>query len=283
LVNLKSNLLDDVMKSTRPLIIFAIVFLAVSCSEAERNVSAEILPDSYSNNAILRIIRDGKSQEISVKSIVDDISISPFGRIRTVSDLDLDGEPEVVLDITTEGAYCCTVIVVMFYDKNVQQYQSSNLLIKNWGLSPKLVDVDEDNKPEFVTRDYDYFWLPTATAAISPIQIFRFDGGQIVDVTNEYPYFIEQDAQLWLALLRNQKPELSEDYLELYSRQVEYLFTEDRLREEAMKRQIIFPTYLADMQLLGRFGEGWAKADEFCQDDDCKESLSRIREAILQK
>ena len=232
---------------------------------------------------VLQIIREGKSYEFSIKSLVDDISASPFGRIEIVSDLDLDGEPEVVLDITTEGAYCCTIFVVLYFDETNQQYQISNQLIKNWGLTPQLVDVDEDNKPEFVTRNYDFIWLTTPTASISPIQLFRFEAGQIVDLTNEYPHFVEQDAQLWLAILRNQEPELDENYLQLPHVEMEYLFTEERLQAEEIKQQIIIPTYLADMYLLGRFDEGWENVDGFCQNETCKDYLIQIRESIMQK
>ena len=264
-------------------VIFIATFLVVGCNEQHTEISAEILPVPGSEDMVLQIIREGKSYEFSIKSLVDDISALPFGRIEIVSDLDLDGEPEVVLDITTEGAYCCTIFVVLYFDETNQQYQISNQLIKNWGLTPKLVDVDEDNKPEFVTRNYDFIWLTTPTASISPIQLFRFEAGQIVDLTNEYPHFVEQDAQLWLAILRNQVPELDENYLQLPHVEVEYLFTEERLQAEEIKQQIIIPTYLADMYLLGRFDEGWENVDGFCQNETCKDYLTQIRESIMQK
>lgn len=263
--------------------LFITFLLIAGCNKQNIEISAEILPISNSEDTVLQIIRKGESYEFSIGSLVAEFPLSYSGDIEAITDLDLDGEPEIVLDITTKGSYCCTIMAVMYFDETTQEYQASNLLIKNWGLSPKMVDADGDDRFEFVTRNNSFTWLSTPTASLSPIQIFRFEDNQIVDVTDEYIFFIEQDAELWLAILNNQVPELDEKYLQLPHVDMEYLISEERLHDEGLKLQVIVPTYLADMELLGRFDEGWSNVEMFCRDENCRDFLNHIRKELLQQ
>jgi hypothetical protein len=67
-----------------------------------------------------------------------------------VRDLD-GGEPEVLLDMYSGGAHCCSVLLVLRYDAAVRTYRSKLLSFGNYGY--RLVDLDRDGLPELSAYD----------------------------------------------------------------------------------------------------------------------------------
>lgn len=153
------------------------------------------------------------------------------GAVR-VRDLDRDGEPEVLVDFYSGGAHCCFYTDVYRYVARSRTYRPT---VGYWGdLSPKLVDLGLDGRPEFRTGD-DRFAYAFASFAASafPIRILRFDQGRFVDVTRRFPKLVRRDAAELYALYRSQ------------------------LRSPSYDVRGILAAWLADQYSLGRGRAGW--------------------------
>ena len=149
-------------------------------------------------------------------------------------DLDQDGEPEVVVDLYTGGAHCCVVSQIFRYRSARDDYRPSRAFWGNPGYG--FADYDGDGRPELVTRDDRFAYAFTAYAAsVSPIRIWHYDAGALVDVTRDFPAVIARDAaELW----------------RLYGR-----FRRSRFPEV----RGVLAAYLADKALLGEEEEGWRR------------------------
>jgi hypothetical protein len=122
----------------------------------------------------------------------------------TVTDLDGDGEPEVIVDLYTGGAHCCSYSRVYRYDAATGTYTDTLHL---WG-DPgyRLEDLSGDGKPEFVSADDRFAYAFTDYAASGlPIQIVAYAGGAFTDVTRAYPALIAADAAQWLGDYRHER------------------------------------------------------------------------------
>src|SRR5262249_46974172 len=66
-------------------------------------------------------------------------------------DLDGDREPEVLVELYTNGAHCCTITLIYRWDPRTNRYVSAT---RNWG-DPgyRLADLDGDGRPELVSAD----------------------------------------------------------------------------------------------------------------------------------
>jgi subtilisin-like proprotein convertase family protein len=157
------------------------------------------------------------------------------GAVR-VRDLDRDGEPEVLVDFYSGGAHCCFYTDVYRYVARSRTYRPT---VGYWGdLSPKLVDLGLDGRPEFRTGDDRFAYAFTAFAASAfPVRILRFDHGRFVDVTRRFPRFVRGDAAELYALYRSQ------------------------LRSSAYDVRGILAAWLADRYSLGRGRAGWRVLD----------------------
>jgi hypothetical protein len=122
-----------------------------------------------------------------------------FSHKRSVSltDLDGDGEPEVVLDLYWGGAHCCWYSQIYGYDAATQHYRP---LVHVWGnVNYVLADLDHDGRQELVTRD-DRFSYAFASFADSrwPVRILAYRAGKLTIVTKAYTSEIKRDsASLW--------------------------------------------------------------------------------------
>lgn len=254
-------------------------------------LQVEIIPTSDFTNLILRFTRpDGIVQESSIKPLIfgeEENDYPAIGGVTLVaiSDLNLDGEPEVVLDIFTHGASCCTLIVVLYYDTVTQQYTSTHTLTRKWGLAPQTVDIDGDNRLEFLTRNEPFHYViggATVSAAISPIQILRYEDQAIVDVTEQFPELVEQDAQLWLLSAQGKLATLSPEYLALTHEDASYW----RDFDYGEVPSLIMDAYLADMLMLGRGSEGCEMVKTYYENDACEicaAILSRYEDGFCPK
>jgi hypothetical protein len=115
----------------------------------------------------------------------------------SLSDLDGDGEPEVLLDLYWGGAHCCWYTQVYRWDAATEHYRP---LVHVWGnVDYVLADLDHDGRQELVTRD-DRFSYAFADFADSrwPVRILAYRAGKLIVVTKAYPTEIKRDsAALW--------------------------------------------------------------------------------------
>ena len=149
-----------------------------------------------------------------------------------VHDLDLDGEPEVTVDLYTGGAHCCEY--TLFY-----RYAGTNYtrFAHSWG-NPgyRVRDFNRDGRSELVTGDdrFNYAFSCFACSA-APILIQQYRApGRLVNVTRSFRAQVRADAaRTW------------SDY------------------RRAVKRHLtpagLLPAYLADQYLLGQSEAGWAR------------------------
>jgi subtilisin-like proprotein convertase family protein len=119
----------------------------------------------------------------------------------TVRDLDADGEPEVLLDLYTGGAHCCSVSLV--FRRVGMTYRRS---VAWWG-NPgyRLADLDRDGRPELLTADDTFGYLFTSWASSGePLVVLRYERGRLVDVTRSFPRQVQADADRYRKAARQQ-------------------------------------------------------------------------------
>jgi hypothetical protein len=118
-----------------------------------------------------------------------------------VTDVDGDGEPEVVLDLYWGGAHCCWYSQIYRYVPGAGHYTP---LVHIWGdFGYVFADLDHTGSQELVTRD-DRFSYAFASFADSrwPVQILRYRAGRLTVETPSYPSEIGRDANaLWHAAM----------------------------------------------------------------------------------
>jgi subtilisin-like proprotein convertase family protein len=121
---------------------------------------------------------------------------------------DLDGgEPEVLVDLFTGGAHCCSITLILRHDPASGRYRPT---LGYWGnFGSELADLDRDGRPEFVASDERFVYTFTAYVfSVAPIQIWAYRAGKLVDVTRQFPKEIEADAtDVGKSFLSRTKPE----------------------------------------------------------------------------
>ncbi|HEX4010817.1 MAG TPA: hypothetical protein VHX62_12445 [Solirubrobacteraceae bacterium] len=120
---------------------------------------------------------------------------APVG-VRLVN-LEGDGQSDVVLELFTGGAHCCTIAQVFTYDPGTMTYAKSQHDFGDPGY--RLSSLAHNGVNEFVTAD-DWFAYEFTDFAASglPIQILRFSTGHFLDITRTYPALVAKDATVWL-------------------------------------------------------------------------------------
>jgi hypothetical protein len=118
-----------------------------------------------------------------------------------IIDLDHTGQPNVVLDIYSGGAHCCSIEQVFTFDTATRTYAKAE---RNFGdPGDRIEDLGHDGRFEFVTADDAFAYAFTDFAASGlPVQILKFSGGRFHDVTNQYPALIRADAAGWLKVFK---------------------------------------------------------------------------------
>lgn len=149
-----------------------------------------------------------------------------------VRDLDLDGEPEVWVDIYSGGAHCCLDSRFFRWLPSRGAYASTTHAWRDVGY--ERTRLDGDARPELVSADARFGYMFTSFAGSAfPVQIWHFDHGRIIDVTRAFPSEIERDAnQLWRSYRR--------------------------FRTGRDDPRGVLAAWVADEFLLGRGDEGWA-------------------------
>jgi subtilisin-like proprotein convertase family protein len=119
---------------------------------------------------------------------------------------DLDGgDPEILVDMYSGGAHCCSVVLVLRYEAAKKAYRSKLLDFGNYGY--RVVDLGRDRLPELSAYDerFVYTFTPYVFSA-APIQIWRYRQGMLVDVTRSFPALVRGDAEsLWNSYLKGRK------------------------------------------------------------------------------
>ncbi|WP_370588080.1 S-layer homology domain-containing protein [Trichocoleus sp. FACHB-591] len=210
--------------------------------------------EPLADNFRIQISRSG--QTVLEAAIPVDEELQRFSNLE-VRDLDGDQEPEVVVDLFSGGAYCCTSSYIYGYNATQNAYRN----VKQFWGSPsyRLEDLDQDNLPEFVSGDPRFDAQFTAHAASGlPIQIWQYRRSQMQNVTRSYPKLIYEDAvQHWQ----------------------NYTFSKDL---GASATRGFLAAYLADKHLLGQGQEGWQLVQQAYPYDDRRQYFIDLRD-FLQK
>lgn len=117
-------------------------------------------------------------------------AVAPDQAIR-VADLDVDGEPEVLVDVYAGGAHCCVLSQILRW--NGTAYTATE---RNWA-DPgyRLEDVNADGRPDFVTADARFAYSFAAFAFSGmPVRILTWRAGTFRDITTTRPDRIRADA-----------------------------------------------------------------------------------------
>jgi len=155
----------------------------------------------------------------------------------TVRDLDGDHEPEVLVDLYSGGAHCCTYTLVYGYEAKRKVYRK---LFHSWGNTGySLRDLDRDERPELVSADDRFAYAFTAYAySIDPIQVWSYRAGKLADVTRRFPAVVRRDAaRLWRGYLKARK-------------------------EKGADVRGLLAAYLAEQVLLGEGAGAWERLQE---------------------
>ena len=147
----------------------------------------------------------------------------------TLADLTGDGDPEVIVDLFTGGAHCCSVSVIYGWDAQANAYRRLNQLWGDPGYS--LAALPGGPGQELVTSDdrFAYAFCAYVCSAM-PTQIFRYQDFRLVDVTRQYPKRIRADLRALRGTLRNAR----------------------RHRGEGWTIKGVLPAVCADLYLLDR-------------------------------
>jgi hypothetical protein len=197
--------------------------------QAELSFPEDIMVTGQVN---LKLIRDGKTFS-EIITLGEDEEIAQVEGPALI-DFDRTGEPEVVLNVSSRGAYCCAYTYIYHYVPARYTYALLKHCWTNYRNQARLRDIDKDGGPEFVSRNEDFSgeFGPYAVSGAAPIQIWRYSQGRLQDVTRRYPDLIRQDAQHWWQEYQQKKSDWYHQPMPLTA-------------------------YLADMCLLGEGQQGW--------------------------
>jgi hypothetical protein len=118
-----------------------------------------------------------------------------------VLDLEHSGSPDVVLDLFSGGAHCCSIEQVFSFDPPTGTYVKTE---RNFGdPGEQIVDLRRDGHYQFLTADDAFAYAFTDYAASGlPIQILTFSHRRFHNITRRFPKLIAADARRWLRLYR---------------------------------------------------------------------------------
>lgn len=113
----------------------------------------------------------------------------------TVREVTGDGIPDVIVDVYTGGAHCCSISTIV----RSTPKGWGNPLVHDWAdHSYDLKDAGGSPTPEFITDDARFTGTYAAYAvSAAPIQILSMEGGQLQNVTTQFPEWIRKDVAEW--------------------------------------------------------------------------------------
>jgi hypothetical protein len=116
-------------------------------------------------------------------------------------DLDADGGPEVVVDLWTGGANCCTFSVVYGFRRAAGTYRHDSEL---WGTGYRLRRLGSGLRYQFLGYDerFKYAFACGACAPL-PVRVWQYGAGRVSVVTRQHPTVVGRNARRsWRAYLR---------------------------------------------------------------------------------
>jgi hypothetical protein len=221
-------------------------------------------------NPRLKITRAGKTLLDAVPPQSEQSPPCRFAALQVVR-LDKQPEPQVVLDFYTGGAHCCTYSLIYQFEPQSQTYKAFQ---HNWGnRGYRLQDLDGNGVMEFVSADDRFAYAFASYAASpSPIQLWAYQPGKLVDITRQHPKLIYADAtRLWQAF-QEIRPDCDP-------------------KSWGNCGEGILAAYLANKYLLGQAAAGWQKVRSVYQGNACdfndkclgRESYFRALETFLKQ
>jgi hypothetical protein len=110
-----------------------------------------------------------------------------------VGDLEANGQPAIVLELSTGGAHCCSIVQIFSFDPGTMTYRSVE---RDFGDPGALVtDLAGDGRLELESADDRFAYEFTAYAYSGlPLQVWSFREGRFADVTRQFPTAIAADA-----------------------------------------------------------------------------------------
>lgn len=195
----------------------------------------------------LIISRDGKQKLIDTHSLMYRYGDLPH-EFKLI-DLDGDKEPEILVTSQSQlgsGAHSNTFSFIYKYQPKKSNYQKTEISWENFGYDIK--DLDKNGIPEFVSADHRFKEsLGLCTYCVySPIQIWQFRQGKMIDVTRKYPKAIRSHAYtIWQASEKARSPNYNEQHL-----------------------KGSLAGYLANKYLLNESEDGWRRVKQAYQGSD---------------
>jgi hypothetical protein len=112
-----------------------------------------------------------------------------------VLDLEHNGSPDVVLDLYSGGAHCCSIAQVFSYAPSSGTFVKTEHNFGDPGARIRVID----GRDLFFTADDRFAYAFTDYAASGlPLQILSFSNGQFNDVTRTFPTQIAANATMWM-------------------------------------------------------------------------------------
>ncbi|MEO8446492.1 MAG: hypothetical protein ABI528_03305 [bacterium] len=178
----------------------------------------------------------------------------------TEYDLDNDGEKEILLDLYSGGAHCCTYLVAA----RITDDKFTILDTISWGNSYyTMQDLDSNGKHE-ITGYNDMFAYAFTNFAESEFNVivYEFQGNKFVNVTKNYPKFVEEDIEDHL----NQLTPFMTDTGYACPASID----EDTFNTEAGSVKAILAPIVADYYSIGNVKKGYEIVDSVykCADKD---------------
>jgi hypothetical protein len=123
----------------------------------------------------------------------DSSQLSPLA----VADLEANAQPNVVLELSSGGAHCCSVVQVFTYDPGTMTYGVAEHDFGDPGA--RLTELEGGVSPVFESADdrFAYKFAPYAYSGL-PLQVWRFREGRFTNVTSGFPRAIAADAAVQL-------------------------------------------------------------------------------------
>ncbi|MGE5657537.1 MAG: WG repeat-containing protein [Actinomycetota bacterium] len=205
------------------------------------------------SNFRLRIARQGLNVHDGILPLQPSLTSYQGAAGVVVVDLDKDGEPEVIVDVCDHTNYFTSLIY--YYQPDLKKYLA---IAHPWGeVAYQLQDVNRDGTWELVSgqRSFDSFSQNPLDSAL-PIAIWKYQQGQLIDVTPTQPDQIRDRANLLLQEYRNRQ----------------------RLQQEV---KAILAAYLAEQYLLNKKREGWYVVRQGYQGSDAKDYFAAVIDALV--
>jgi hypothetical protein len=156
-------------------------------------------------NPHLQIVRAGQTaydQPVSSPVCYSACGPGAFGAHQSsvrVIRLEPGAEPDVLLELYSQGAHCCFSDQVFSYSPITNTYAKTEQYFGNFGAALRRLGTARRWRFVSGNDNFNYAFTDYADSGV-PIQIWSFAGGAFHDVTRAYPKLIAADAARWLRL-----------------------------------------------------------------------------------